>query len=206
MVRQWRNDPVVANNYEYREFITPEMQQEWFRRVNNTGNLYTVIEYNGEKIGVINIKNIDWATKECEGGIFIPYTKYHQTFIPALISYVTTEIIFILFDWNMAYAHVLRDRKNNQEFVRLLGYELEPGQEEKANQRWIITRETFEKKAKRLLKAISALVNVAEPGTLLIEKHEYEDSLVLEWEQIAGKSSRIFRKGENEQGRFYCYA
>ena len=204
MVRQWRNDPVVANNYEFREYITPEMQQAWFKTINNIHNLYTVIEYQDEKIGVINIKNIDWEKKECEGGIFIPYPKFHQTFLPAIISYITTEIIFILFDWNVGFAHVLKDNKSNQEFVRRLGYELAPGQEDLFNQKWIITRETFEKKAKKLAKAIGVLVNTNDPGMLMIEKSEFDDPLLLQWESVVSMSSHILKTGNTEKGRFYC--
>lgn len=206
LVRQWRNDPVVANNYEFRDHITPEMQKEWFKTINNTSNLYTVIEFKGEKIGVINIKNIDWEKKECEGGIFIPYPRFHQTYLPAIISYVTTEIIFVLFDWNIAYAHVLKERRSNQEFVRQLGYELAPGQENVSNQKWIITRESFEKKAKKLNRAIGVLVNVNEPGSLLIEKDESEDPLILQWEALASKSSRINNVEKTAEGRFYYFS
>ncbi|MCX6280070.1 MAG: GNAT family N-acetyltransferase [Bacteroidetes bacterium] len=205
MVRQWRNDPVVANNYEFREYITPEMQQTWFRTVNNINNLYTVIEYRNEKIGVINIKNIDWDKRECEGGIFLPDPKHHNTGLPAIISYITTEIIFVIFDWNRGFAHVLKENKSVQQFVKMLGYELAPGQEDINNQKWTITRESFEKKTRKLSKAISVMVNTSDPGILLIEKSEYEDSLILQWESIVSQSCHIIKTEVTEKGRVYWF-
>ena len=206
MVRQWRNDPVVANNFEFRDHITPEMQKEWFKSVNNIHNLYTIIEYRDEKIGVINLKNIDWENRVCEGGIFLPDPKYHQTFVPAIISYITTEIIFIMFEWHIGYAHVMKENKGVKQFVKLLGYELMPGQEEVNNQQYRITRESFENRGTKLKKAISVLTQNDDKGVLCIEQAEFSDPMVQQWEEKI-KTSRFIQKGETTvEGRFYYFS
>ena len=206
MVRQWRNDPVVANNYEFRDYITAEMQQEWFRKINNINNLYTIIGYNGEKIGVINIKDIDWEKRECEGGIFLPDTKYHNSGIPAIISYVTTEIIFNIFEWNVGYAHVLKENISVQQFVKMLGYELLPGQEDVHNQKYQVRKESFEARSAKIRKAIEVLAGNENPGVLKICSESFNDPLVLQWEDIV-KGSRFIKKTEiSEEGRFYYFS
>ena len=59
MVRQWRNDPKIQQYMEYRETITPEMQKKWFDKLNNgKDNFYFIIQYKGEDIGLINVKDI----------------------------------------------------------------------------------------------------------------------------------------------------
>jgi UDP-4-amino-4,6-dideoxy-N-acetyl-beta-L-altrosamine N-acetyltransferase len=206
MVRQWRNDPVVAHNYEFRDHITPEMQKEWFKKVNNINNLYTVIEYRGEKIGVINVKNIDWENRTCEGGIFLPDPKYHRTPVPAIISYITTEMMFEVFGWNISHARVLKENKSVQQFVKMLGYELMPGQEEVDNQQYRITREAFSKKASKLKKAVSALAGNSSRGALWIEPGEFSDPLVQAWEEKVRESRFIRKIEENDQGRFYYFS
>jgi RimJ/RimL family protein N-acetyltransferase len=205
MVRQWRNDPVVANNYEFRDFITPEMQEMWFRTVNNIHNLYTILEYRNEKIGVINIKNIDWENKTCEGGIFLPDPKFHKTGLPAIISYITTEIIFRMFEWNEGYAHVLKENIPVQQFVKMLGYELMPGQEEENNQMYRITRDTFEKKGDKIRKAINVLTGNDEKGVLQIPSDSYGDPVVSAWEEKVRTSRFIQRVEETPEGRFYYF-
>jgi RimJ/RimL family protein N-acetyltransferase len=206
MVRQWRNDPVVANNYEFRDHITPQMQKEWFERINNINNLYTVIEYNNEKIGVINIKNIDWEKRVCEGGIFLPDVKYHNSGLPAIISYITTEIIFLMFEWNIGYAHVLKENKSVQQFVKLLGYELLPGQEEVNNQKYQITRESFDLRSAKIKKAIEVLSGSDAPGILKISRNSFSNPLILQWEDKV-KTSRFIKKTEiTEEGRFYYFS
>ncbi len=205
MVRQWRNDPVVASRYEFREYITPEMQREWFQKVNNIRNLYTILEYRQQKIGVINFKNIDWDQKTGEGGIFLPDPKYHSTGLPAIISYITTEIIFRVFGWNEATAHVLQENTGVQQFVTALGYELLPGQEGVHNQKYRATRESFEAKAGRLEKAILLISESNEPGILQIPASSFEDPLVLEWENKVRESPFVVRQETTPEGRFYYF-
>jgi RimJ/RimL family protein N-acetyltransferase len=206
MVRNWRNDPVVSNNYAFREYITPEMQKEWFKSVNNINNLYTIIEYQNEKIGVINIKNIDWEARTCEGGIFLPDPKYHNSGLPAIISYITTEIIFRMFEWSEGFAHVLKENTSVQQFVKLLGYELLPGQEEVNNQKYRITRETFEAKGEKIRKAISVLTGNDEKGVLLIRASSFNDPVVLGWENVVKTSKFILRTETTPEGRFYYFS
>jgi RimJ/RimL family protein N-acetyltransferase len=203
-VRQWRNDPLVAASHEFNGHITPEMQQEWFRSVNNIENLYTIVEYQGEKIGVINMKNIDWEARVCEGGIFLPDPEYHQTILPAMISYIATEIIFLMFDWNVGYARVLKQNTKVQEFVRMLGYELMMGQEGVNNQWYQITRESFEKCSPRIKKAISVLYGNEDQGVLSIERNEFSNPMVFQWEEKV-KTSRFIAKVETtkESRRYY---
>ena len=130
MVRQWRNDPVVVKNYAYREFITPEMQEKWFRSINNINTLYTLIEYEGDKVGVINLKKMDWEKMTFEGGIFIPFTRYHATPLPAVVSLITTDVAFNVMNFKTGYAHVLKENKPTQSFIRQLGYVMSEGQED----------------------------------------------------------------------------
>ena len=42
-VRQWRNDPKISQFMEYRDYITPEMQDAWFKRIDNDRNYYYII-------------------------------------------------------------------------------------------------------------------------------------------------------------------
>jgi hypothetical protein len=60
LVRQWRNSPLVSNFMEYRELITPEMQLNWFNKINTNKNYYFIAEYNNVEVGLINLKDIDF--------------------------------------------------------------------------------------------------------------------------------------------------
>ena len=38
LVRQWRNSDKIKKYMEYRDYISPEMQQKWFNKISNTTN------------------------------------------------------------------------------------------------------------------------------------------------------------------------
>ena len=60
LVRNWRNSQQINQYMAFRDYITPEMQVAWFHSINNMNNLYFIIEYKNEKVGVFNGKDINW--------------------------------------------------------------------------------------------------------------------------------------------------
>ncbi len=90
MMRQWRNDPKIQQYMQYREHITPEMQEHWFEKINNDANLYFIIDFEGEEVGVINIKGIDNENHFGEGGIFI----YDDRVLNRDVSYRAHLLLF----------------------------------------------------------------------------------------------------------------
>jgi len=206
LVRQWRNSPQIVERYEYREYITPEMQKAWFRSVSNLNNLYFVIIYHGEKIGVINVKNIDWKNRNLESGIFIPDEKYWSTFVPSIASIILTDLFFRIFPWDHYHAHILKTNHRAIQYNKSLGYELCEGQEHMENQLYILRKETFQKKSRKLLKALSV---ISGGDTRAVYQLEPED-LGTELETFVNTGLRdyplITKIEENEQGRFYYFS
>ena len=100
LVRQWRNDAEVNQYMEYREYITAEMQQKWFRSIDNNQNLFYVIEYKGEKIGLISTFGIDWNKMQAECGIFIWAKKYWQSVVPVFAVLTMLDINFLVLDFD----------------------------------------------------------------------------------------------------------
>ena len=95
LLRNWRNSESVNRFMEYREYITPEMQEKWFESINNPNNFYYIIIYNDEKIGLINDKGFDrFGKATSEAGLFIAVDKYKNTFVPVLASLILLEVSF----------------------------------------------------------------------------------------------------------------
>jgi len=55
-------------------------------------------------------------------------------------------------------------------------------------------------------KAISAITDDDSPATLLIERDEFSDELVLQWEEIVSKSRAVSKFEETEAGRLYYFS
>jgi len=178
LVRKWRNSPGIQQYMEYRELITEEMQKKWFESINNLQNFYFIIEYENKKIGLINTSNIDWENYTSDGGIFIWEEKYYETFIPVWASLCLLETDFFLFQARESFIKTLKD--NNRAIVlnKHLGYQLMEGQEEVNNQQYSLTRENFEMKAKKIMKAASLMTGVQEQiHSLFFDQSDFETGI-----------------------------
>ena len=92
MIRNWRNDPKIAQYMEYKEYISPEMQKKWFDKINNDNNYYFLIVVDNKEIGLINIRDIDYEKREGEGRIYIYDDEY-------LNSDISFRSVLLLFDF-----------------------------------------------------------------------------------------------------------
>lgn len=49
LIRYWRNRDFIRNTMQFQEYITPFMQKEWFKKINNPFNYYFIVEYEEKK-------------------------------------------------------------------------------------------------------------------------------------------------------------
>jgi len=140
-VRQWRNDPKIAQYMDYQKEITPEQQIQWFHRINNESNLYYIIEYQGIESGVINIKDIDKEYNSGEGGIYI----YEDRFLNTDISY---RAHIALFDYAFNELHLQNITSKIQDsntrakrFAYFLGSEMLSNEDGFTH--WNLTKEAY---------------------------------------------------------------
>lgn len=152
LVRQMRNMPEIAQHMEYREFITPEMQERWFQSINVPSSHYYIIRCNGKKAGLINGAHIDWEKKETRsGGIFIWDSEPLQPYGALNASLLLTDTSFIL-GLERTYIKVMRNNKAAISYNLQLGYVLLPGQEEMLNQEYVLTEENYTRKTAKAKK------------------------------------------------------
>lgn len=154
MVRNWRNDPIIQQYMEFREYITSEMQKRWFERINNENNYYFIIVYEGKEIGLINIRDIDYEAKDGESGIFIYDVEYLNSDVPLRALFCMNDFVWETLKLERMHCHVLRDNKKAIIMNKALGYRLGNSQDDVENQLYILTRETANNPRIRKLKKI----------------------------------------------------
>jgi UDP-4-amino-4,6-dideoxy-N-acetyl-beta-L-altrosamine N-acetyltransferase len=174
LLREWRNSPLIRQTMEFREFISSEMQLEWFNSINNENNIYLIISHENKEVGLLNAKNINWDEKSFESGIFFWDTNYYNTFIPALVSLIATNFCFKILNYNVLYAHTLKTNKHAIKYNLSLGYELTEGQEDKENQMYFLTLEKFRKIARKFRRLIDLFSSANKESFVVIEAHDYE--------------------------------
>ena len=155
MVRNWRNDPKISKYMEFRDYITPEMQEKWFQKIDNNNNFFFIIEYDKKEIGLVNIKDIDYEQKTGEGGMFIYDDEYLNSDISFRASLCICDFFFEVLNLEVKTAHILSDNKRAIKYNFMLGFEKKPNQENIYNQVYYLDRDNYFKKRSfisRLLK------------------------------------------------------
>lgn len=154
LLRQHRNSPRIQQFMEFREEITPEMQREWFAKINNRNHNYFLIHHEEQFVGQINGTQVDWEKKETRsGGIFVWDESLWKTMVPLSASFLLTDISFLI-GLERTYIKVLRDNPSAATFNRQMGYEMLPGQEHETNQEYVLTRDAYEKKTAKYRRAL----------------------------------------------------
>ena len=141
MLRQWRNDPKIQQYMIYREYITPEMQEAWFQRINNDYNFYFIIEYEGREVGLINIKDVDYEKKTGEPGQFMYADDLLDSDVSMRASLCMMDFVWHTLELDSMYIHVVATNKRALDYNLLFGYEMVSGGENGNSLFLVISRE-----------------------------------------------------------------
>lgn len=120
LVRSWRNDPEVSQFMLSQNYITQEQQLKWFNKINNDNNLYYLVLYRGEYIGLVDMNDIDYDNKCGENGFYIALKKYQNFGVLAF------QVLYCLYDYwfgemNMDYV-ISRIMHTNPRASRMAEY------------------------------------------------------------------------------------
>jgi RimJ/RimL family protein N-acetyltransferase len=201
LLREWRNSPKIAQFMEYREYITPEMQQAWFDSVNNNNNLYFIIELSGNKIGLFNAKNIDWEGKTFEAGVFFWDDTLWNSETPLKVVITFADFGFRFIKDFTIYARILKSNHRAIRFNTQLGFELCDNQEDIENQLYKATSESYFQKAYKLRKAFYSLVDNS-PVKILFEPEDFQSNLISHFEPFIDREA-IKSISVTESGKEY---
>lgn len=153
MLRQWRNNPKIQQYMEYREEITPDMQEQWYQKISNSGkDFYFIIEVDNKEIGCINIRDVDWEKLEGEPGIFIWDDDYLDSDAPTRASFAMGQFVWDELGLKREIIHVQRDNTRAINYNVSMGFRLSEGQENVYNQEYTLTRGTKTKRSELLKK------------------------------------------------------
>lgn len=154
LVRNWRNDPKITQFMEYREYITSGMQREWFKKVNNDRNYYFIVEYEGQEIGLVNIKDIDYNLKCGEAGIFIYDDRYLNGDVSFRCALCNIDFAFENLKLDFLYGHIMSDNKRAVRYNKALGFCLAENQENIDKQLYVLSKEEYTGKREHILKLL----------------------------------------------------
>lgn len=198
MVRQWRNSEFVRQHMNYREHITPEMQQQWFRSIDNFNNFYFILRFRGLKAGLGDIKNVDWEDRSGEAGVFIAEKKYMSSFLPVVGALSLSELVFKIFKLKRIYSQIRIDNKRAMRFNNLFGYRRVEGEEGKESQLHYLTAESFFKATRKFFLLLKPLGYKTGNLVITLEPHDYQTDFGDKMEKLildSGMNFKVVRKG-----------
>ena len=125
LILKWRNNDWVRKNMFVQDVLQEKDQLAWFDSINNASNYYFIIEYLGEKVGLIHAKNFSEEEGIGEGGIFIGEYEYLETWASVMASICLLNFIFTKLEINRSVIRVLAPNKSAISYNLKLGYKIE---------------------------------------------------------------------------------
>ena len=182
LILRWRNNDWVRKNMFVQDILQEKDQLAWFNSINNASNYYFIIEYLGEKVGLIHAKNFSEEDGIGEGGIFIGEYDYLETWASVMASICLLNFIFAKTNINRSMVRVQAHNRRAISYNLKLGYKIDF---EDANElRMILDKEDFLYKT-TVLKSVLSKISKG------------QDALILQGEKASNNLTQINRLFEN---------
>jgi UDP-4-amino-4,6-dideoxy-N-acetyl-beta-L-altrosamine N-acetyltransferase len=122
-IRNWRNDDRIRTSMIFQNIIQSADQIAWFESLSHS-DAYFMISFNENKIGVANVKAINWDDRSGEAGVFIGNEDYTNSPIPLFAIHAMMDTFFKNFKFKSLLATVTSSNVAALEMNIQLGYEI----------------------------------------------------------------------------------
>ena len=182
LILKWRNNDWVRKNMFVQDVLQEKDQLAWFDSINNASNYYFIIEYLGEKVGLIHAKNFSEEEGIGEGGIFIGEYEYLETWASVMASICLLNFIFTKLKINRSVIRVLAQNKSAISYNLQLGYKIDF--EDAIEIRMMLDKADFFQKYNLLKSTLSKI-------------SKGKEALILQGEKASNNLTQINRLFEN---------
>ena len=139
LVRCWRNHPKIQQYMDYREYITPEQQKQWFAKINNDQNYFFIVEMDGKDVGLVDIKDINDGCGE--SGIFLWDDAIYGKKVSYRSLLLLHDFAFEKLGLRKLYSHILNDNIRSQRCYTSLGFVLYDGEQDNVLQLYYLGKD-----------------------------------------------------------------
>lgn len=124
LVRRWRNTPRIRDLMLDKQYISTEQQQLWFDKVwESEEQLYLLVSFKQEAIGMASLINIDPLNATCEPGMYIYSQQYQGNIIPFSVAFALNDIAFEVFNMVCLKGKIYQSNKSSVRFHKACGYQ-----------------------------------------------------------------------------------
>lgn len=150
LLRKWRNAEHVRKTMIHQNIISEEEHEKWFNALNPDKNFYFIFSSSKNKIGVINLKDINDKEKTAEAGIFIGNAQFLNTPEPLYAVMAMMDFAFLYLNMNVLFASIKSNNINAIQFNKALGYTLISYDDMKEIEKYSVTKNNYFSIAKPL--------------------------------------------------------
>lgn len=113
LIRTWRNSPEVSSYMYDESYISEEQQKAWFAKVSkDKSSLYWLIEYDGRKLGLASLNNINRLLSSCYWAFYLGDTSVRGAGIGGKVEYNVLKHVFEVEQLNKLRCEVLVTNTN----------------------------------------------------------------------------------------------
>lgn len=123
LLRTWRNSEEISKYMLSKEYISQEMQQNWYRSFKARGDMNFVICFEGRDIGFFGLKVVDKDNNRYNPGIYFSETEGQNSFLPYLVHLCFIEYIYKKNPDMVLVTQILRINKRALRFSLSCGYQ-----------------------------------------------------------------------------------
>lgn len=181
LLRNWRNNE-VREFMIYQDYITENMQQEWFENINNHHNFYFLISKKNTPVGLIDIKNVNWSDNIAETGIYIANPEFRLSDVSSIATVMSAAFIAKILHLKSIYGKVLSSNKQAIAFNVSTGFKITKQEDNVAT----MTIESIKAAFLEIIKLKEKLCEIHKKETntdvkLLIKSTSLKEDKTLNW-------------------------
>jgi RimJ/RimL family protein N-acetyltransferase len=128
LLRKWRNSARIVKYMEHQAYISEESHQSWYQNISNSNNLFFIVSYNHEPIGLIQLQTIDYIKKTAESGFYIAEDGFIGLPVGFLASLPLLDFGFSFLNLDTIRAKTHHQNQKAIAYNEKLGFEFESNQ------------------------------------------------------------------------------
>lgn len=106
IVRNWRNSKEVSSYMYTENHISKDQQIKWFKGLDDNKSRYWIIEFEGKKLGLASITDINLVLQSCYWAFYLGDTSVRGAGIGAKVEYNVLYYVFETLDLNKLRCEV----------------------------------------------------------------------------------------------------
>jgi hypothetical protein len=199
LIRYWRNQEKIKNRMQFRDFITKEMHNEWYEKMNNFKTSFAyIIEYKETSVGLAY--NVNYG-EFSDGGMFIWDETYLNSQIPAIAAIMLTDMNFYFLRQPKSFISILRNNYAAQNFNLHLGYKLVDPNDRNHNQRYVLTENDYSLHSIKIKSILKSYYNYTSRICIIFNEDDIKSGLFDFYkphiERLGADNDKIYYEIEN---------